>query len=516
MTHSPRRIIRTAAVVVLTALLGVSLTGCMPWNILPHPASTTSTPAPASVPSDLKPYYDQTLTWHACQSGMQCTTVKAPLDWSHPQGASIDLALVRQPAKGKRIGSLLVNPGGPGASGFDFVAQSVNYATDATLQQHFDIVGFDPRGVGRSTKVTCYGPKQMDAYLYDITPGAIGSDAWIAAQTASSAAFAQACQKNTGPLLAHVDTVSAARDLDLLRGVLGDRTLHYLGYSYGTYLGAVYAGLFPTHVGRMVLDGALDPAASNFEVTLEQSKGFENSLRLYMEKCLSNAKTCPFTGSVDNGMNTVASLLASVQASPIRNSDGRELGSNTLLTAIIYPLYDANATTYLNDLFSQVMQGDASLAFQFADAYNDRNPNGTYADNSTEAFTAINCLDYQYDANPASMRKQAAELAAAAPVIGPYMGYGDIGCAVWPYKSTVTRGPIHAKGAAPIVVVGTTNDPATPYVWAQNLSHELDSGHLVTYRGSGHTAYNKSNSCVNNAVDDYLVNGTVPGAGLTC
>jgi Predicted hydrolases or acyltransferases (alpha/beta hydrolase superfamily) len=511
-----RRGILRAIGVAATALVAFSLTACVPLPFLAGKTSQTSTPVQEQVDPQLSTFYGQKLVWTDCAKGMQCTTAKAPLDWTKPSAGSIRLALIRQPAKGTKIGSLLVNPGGPGASGYDFVKDSVDYATDAQLQKSFDIVGFDPRGVGRSSAVKCYDATKMDHYLYDITPGTRGSDAWIASQVRSSSDFGTACKQNTGALLAKVDTVSAAHDLDLLRAVLGDKKLNYLGYSYGTYLGATYAGLYPKKVGRMVLDGALDPAATNFDVTEVQSKGFESALRAYLADCLKNGKTCPFTGTVADAMSTIKQLLASVEQSPIRNRDGRELGANTLVTAIIYPLYDANSWKYLSDMFAQVLQGDSTYAFELADGYNSRNANGTYQDNSTEAFMAVNCLDYTYNDNPAVMRSQAAQLAAAAPVIGPYMAYGDIGCATWPYKSTATRGPIHAPGAGPIVVVGTTNDPATPYVWARNLASELDSGHLVTYHGQGHTAYNKSNACVNNAVDDYFVHGTVPEKDPMC
>jgi len=508
-----RRAARTVFVAI-AAVVALTLTGCVTWFI-PAKSSTTSTPAPEKVSAALQPFYQQKLVWTDCSSGKQCATAKAPLTWSDPSAGQVSLALIRQQAKGTKQGSLLVNPGGPGGSGYDFVKDSVDYATDKTLQSHFDVVGFDPRGVGHSTAVKCYDPKQMDDYLYGITPGQRGSDQWIAENTAISQQFGAACAKNTGALLGHVDTVSAARDLDLLRAVLGDTKLNYLGYSYGTYLGAVYAGLYPGKTGRLVLDGALDPAASNDEVTKVQAVGFESALRAYLKNCLTQ-KNCPFTGTVDDGMKTISQLLAAVERSPIRNSDGRELGANTLVTAIIYPLYDATAWSYLSSMFASVMKGEASVAFTLADGYNSRNSDGTYSDNSTEAFTAINCLDYGYDANPAAMRAQAAELAVAAPVIGPYMAYGDIGCATWPYKSTVQRGPIAAKGSAPILVVGTTNDPATPYVWAKNMASELENGHLLTYKGEGHTAYNKSNSCVNNTVDDFLVGGTVPPTGKTC
>ena len=508
-----RRAARTA-VIALAAVVALTLSGCVTW-FLPAKTATTSSPAPDKVSAALHPYYSQVLHWTSCASGKQCTTARAPLDWNDPGAGEIKLALIRQQAKGTKQGSLLTNPGGPGASGFDFVRDSVDFVADAQLQNHFDIVGFDPRGVGRSTAVKCYDPKQMDEYLYGITPGVRGSDQWIAENATIAKDFGQACQQNTGAALPKVDSVSAAHDLDLLRAVLGDTKLNYLGYSYGTYLGSVYAGLYPGKTGRLVLDGALDPAASNFDVTEVQAKGFESALRAYLTSCLTK-KACPFQGTVDGAMTTVGQLLAALEKSPIRNSDGRELGANTMVTAIITPLYDATAWSYLDKLFDSVMKGSASVAFQLADTYNDRNSDGTYADNSTEAFVAINCLDYTYNADPTVMREQAAELAKAAPVIGPYMAYGDIGCANWPYKATGDRGPISAKGSAPILVVGTTNDPATPYVWAKNLASELQNGHLLTYKGEGHTAYNKSNQCVNGAVDAFLVKGTIPAKGTTC
>ncbi len=508
---------RTVTVLATTAAalaLTLVLSACVPL-FLPQQARSTSSPTDEKVSAGLEPFYSQVLTWKDCGSGLQCTTASAPLDWTDPAQGAVDLALVRHPASGSRVGSLLVNPGGPGGSGYDFVKNSLDYATDAKLQAGFDIVGFDPRGVGRSSAVSCYQPAQMDEYLYGLTTAARGTDAWIQELETASADFGAACDKNTGALLGHVDSESAARDLDLMRAILGDKKLNYLGYSYGTFLGATYAELYPDKVGRLALDGALDPSTSNADVTRVQATGFENALRAYLTDCLDGAQ-CPFSGTVDQAMTTIGALLASVDASPITATDGRQLGANTLLTAIIYPLYQATAWPNLSEMFTTVLHGDADAAFQFADGYNGRNSDGSYSDNSTEAFMAINCVDYSYDDDPAAMRAQAATLEAAAPIIGKYMSYGDIGCANWPYKFTGERAEIHAKGAAPILVIGTTNDPATPYVWAKSLAAQLDSGHLVTYSGEGHTAYNKSNACVNNAVDDYLLKGTVPGADPKC
>jgi pimeloyl-ACP methyl ester carboxylesterase len=507
-----RRGRRTAVVVALVAAASL-LTGCF----APGPSvDRTSTPYPQTVDDSLERYYSQVMVWDDCGDGALCTDATVPLDWDDPSGEIASIALVRRPAtKGPAIGSLLVNPGGPGASGVDFVRDSADYAVDSALAARYDVVGFDPRGVGASTAVSCLDAAELDSYLYDITPGERGSDEWVQAQRTSAAAFAAACQERSGPLLPEVGTPSAARDLDVLRAALGDETLHYLGYSYGTFLGATYAGLFPDRVGRLVLDGAIDPAATSFDVVREQAKGFESALRAYLSDCL-RSDDCPFTGTVDAGMAQLKRMLEDVDASPIRAADGRELGASTLFTAIVYPLYDATAWGALSEMLAGVRRGDPAVAFQYADAYNGRDADGRYADNTTEAFLAINCVDYSYDADTASMRADEAALEQAAPTIGRYMAYGDILCSEWPAAFEGSREPIAAEGSAPILVVGTTNDPATPYVWAQALAGELSAGHLVTYDGEGHTAYNKSTSCVNDAVDAYLLEGTVPEVDPQC
>jgi pimeloyl-ACP methyl ester carboxylesterase len=516
---NPARFRRRASAVVAGAIvLALAVSGCATFFTGPQASptvSSTSTPTGENVDAALQPFYSQVIEWSDCDGGMQCATVMAPLDWSDPAAGTVDLAVVRQPARGgARLGSLLVNPGGPGASGYDFVKDSVGFATSKELQAQYDVVGFDPRGVGRSSKVTCLDNAGMDSYIYDILPGKRGSGRWIQEYTASSKTFADACGANSGDLLQHVDTVSAARDMDLMRAVLGDTKLNYLGYSYGTFLGSTYADLYPTHIGRMVLDGALDPTSSGFDVSLGQAVGFENAMRAYMADCLTRS-TCPFTGTVDEGMARIAQLLAEVDSTPIATADGRELGSSTLITAIVYPLYDATAWTYLSTMFAEVMAGKSDLAMQFADAYNGRGADGTYKDNSTEAFMAINCLDYPVTTDAATIAAQNAQLVAEAPVIGPYWTYGDIGCEVWPDQSTRTPHAVTAEGAPPILVVGTTGDPATPYKWAQALAGQLSTGQLITYVGEGHTAYGSS-SCVKGIVDTYLLTGSSPASDPRC
>ncbi|HEY4269899.1 MAG TPA: alpha/beta hydrolase [Galbitalea sp.] len=507
---------RRIGVVAVLAAAALVLSGCTSWFLPPR---ATSSPTNENVAADLAPYYHQALIWSACDGGFQCTTAKAPLDWSNPGGASIKLALIRKTASGHRLGSLLVNPGGPGASGYDFVRDSLSFAVDSTLQSSYDIVGFDPRGVGHSTPVKCESsPKQLDKFLFTVVKAKPGSAAWVAQQKKSTAAFGANCLKYTGALLGHVDTVSAARDLDLLRAALGDKKLNYLGYSYGTLLGQVNASLYPTKVGRMVLDGVVDPAVSNFQLGLDQAKSFETDLDNYLKACASSGN-CPLTGSYETDHQQVISLLSSLTASPLRNADGRELDGAAMGLAIAIPLYQENSADLLSNLFASVMKGDPKFAFQLLDSYYDRNANGTYSDNSTEANIAIDCLDYPQDFSPATLSSQAAKVTAAAPLLAPSFAY-SVGCWNWPFKPTGKPSVITADGAGPILVVGTTRDPATPYALAQAVAGQLSSGHLVTYNGDGHTAYNKGttagNKCVNRAVDNYFVSGTVPAQDPEC
>ena len=505
--------------VAAAALVGVAVTallsGCLQWFQTPQ-VETTSTPTGEQVDAALAEYYHQVLQWEPCGNGMQCTVARAPMDWANPADAEIELALVRHPATGTRLGSLLVNPGGPGGSGYDFVLDSVDYATSDRLQRSYDIVGFDPRGVGRSSAVSCYDdPAYLDEYNYGIIPGVPGTDEWIAALAVANAEFAQSCLTHTGPLLQFIDTESAARDLDLLRAVLGDAKLHYLGYSYGTFLGATYADLFPGNTGRLVLDGAVDPSTTDFDVTRTQAVGFESAFRAYLADCVAR-EGCPFSGSVDDAVARTSQLLDELTVAPLTGDDGRMLGSSTMFIAIILPLYNQDNWPYLDDLFSEVFAGQSSTAFFLADAYNGRSPDGTYVDNSTEAFLAINCLDYESEVTPDSMRADAALLKEAAPLFGPAMSYGGTLCEAWPFPATRQRVAIDAAGSSDILVLGTTNDPATPYVWAVALADQLQNGHLVTYEGEGHTAYTTGDACVQDVVDDYFVDGAVPSADPRC
>lgn len=487
-----------------------------------EPAGSAPTGSPSAAPSappsttgpGLEVYYAQEVTWEPCDGGTECATVEAPLDYAEPDGERVEIALRRTATDGAdRIGSLLVNPGGPGASGTQLVSSLPQLLSQGVLDR-YDVVGFDPRGVHRSTAVDCVDDAELDEIRATDHP--LDSPEGLEVYTAETAALAEACAARSGELLAHVDTVSAAKDLDIVRAALGDEQLHYLGYSYGTFLGATYADLFPERVGRLVLDGGMDPSLTMAEVAMGQARGFEAALRDYVSSCLGT-EGCPLSGTVEDGVAQVRRLLEVTRSTPLPTADGRELTYPLAMSGVLLPLYEDALWPVLSEALRQAMvERDGSQLLFLADVGADRQSDGTYATNSTEAFWAINCADYPVEGTVADWQRTAEEIAEAAPVFGPSLGYSEILCDVWPHESTAERAPLDAEGAAPILVVGTTGDPATPYEWSVALADQLASGHLLTYDGAGHTAYGRSNGCVTDAVDAYLLDGALPPEGARC
>jgi pimeloyl-ACP methyl ester carboxylesterase len=494
----------------------------------------------------LDKYYDQQVDWRNCGGRYYCGELHVPLDWQAVTSKSIHIALIKHVASGFSEGSILVDPGGPGESGVDLVNYGVTNAVDSNLAKHYDIVGFDPRGVGQSSSVKCFSNKENDKYLYSIDPNPIGSEVWVGDQMARAEDFAAACDKATGPLLGQIDTVSAAKDMDVIRAALGESKLNYLGYSYGTFLGTVYAGLFPSNTGRFVFDGADDPwggsgggsdgrpagvrlAASGYDVSpaddgdVEQAVGFEGDFDAYLRSCVAGAREalgksgpCPFRGTYAAAHASVEREFATITAHPLSGSDGRKIGGDNLATAIDDALYDTTDWPHLTRMFTQLQNGNAQEAFALADDYNDREPDGTYDDKSNLANLAIGCLEDGHDFDLEFDAAELVELKKVAPILGPYSAYGDIACSGWQYGPTAFPDRIHAAGTGPILVVGTTGDPATPYSDAQELAKQLDGGHLVTFHGEGHTAYDKGDKCIDRTVDDYFIDGTVPRKDPQC
>jgi pimeloyl-ACP methyl ester carboxylesterase len=510
---------RIVVAVVVLALLGSGV-GLVAAGLLGD-GSGSSGPLPEPTPeagSEVAPspaladFYGQDLDWQACDDH-ECATLTVPLDYAAPRGRTIELALLRVPARAERLGALVVNPGGPGAPGTDYAA-AASQVLGRPVLEHLDVVGFDPRGTGRSSPIDCLSDEQLDTYLaLDPSPDDAGERA---ALLDSLDAFGQGCVTSDPQLAAHVSTIEAARDMDVLRSALGRAQLDYLGASYGTELGATYAELFPEQVGRFVLDGAVDVSATSRELSLGQARGFETALRAYVENCVETVDSCYLGDSVDGGIAAISDFLAEVDDQPIQTSDGRQLTVGTSFLGIVLPLYVRDYWYVLSASLRAAFGGNGAGLLALSDLYAARGPTGSYTDNRAEAILAINCLDDPFAIEPGRVAAELPAFREASPTFGDVFAWGLVNCRGQVAETTEEPLTIDGSGAAPIVVVGTTRDPATPYEWAQALADQLDSAVLVTRDGDGHTGYNVGNDCVDDAVEDYLLEGTVPDDGLTC
>ncbi|EFL34702.1 protease [Streptomyces viridochromogenes DSM 40736] len=446
----------------------------------------------------------------------QCATMKAPLDWHDPKGDTIDLELIRARTSGsesERIGSLIFNFGGPGQSG---VTTLPGFGEDfETLRTRYDLVSFDPRGVGRSAPVFCENDQQLDAYFQqDATPDDASERTEFVDNTED---FNQACEQNSGKKLPHVRTTDAARDMDLMRQVLGDNKLHYFGFSYGTELGGVYAHLFPKRVGRAVFDAVVDPTENPEQSSLGQAEGFQLALDNFAEDCVSKTEKCPIGDSAQDVKNRIAALLKSLDSKPIPGVFPRELTQSAATNGIVQALYSQDLWETLTEGLNQAYGGDGSILMLLSDSMNGRSKNGEY-DNSVAAFTAISCADAKPRYDTAYVQRKLPEFRAASPLFGDTLAWGMIGCTDWAVPGAADHPDVSAPGSAPILVVGNTGDPATPYEGARKMVDALGKGVGVelTYRGQGHGAYDSKNTCVQGAVNGYLLDGKVPPAGTVC
>lgn len=492
---------RKAVAAILAGIL--SLTGCTSVEATSKYTTVTS-------------YYNQKISWTNCGEKLKCSTVDVPIDYAKPGNGSIKISINWLASTGKAdLGWLLENPGGPGASGIDFVASGGDQVASVELRKRYNVVGFDPRGVQRSAPIKCLDAKGTDHLLYDDF-GPNGSAEELATSRAEMKKFIAACQKNSGKIFGFVDTVSAAKDIDVIRSALGAKKLNYIGFSYGTFLGTTYAALFPKLVGRVVLDGAIDPTVSDEQQSLNQLKAFNQALRNYLADCLSKS-SCLFSGTVDSSISRIDAFFKSLEKNPIKTNDGRQLNAESGVTGMIMTLYSNDYWQYLDQAFQEAFKGDGTTFMRLADFYNDRNDDGTYASNTFEANIAVSCLDSRADSSATAMAAQNAKALAISPFLGRYWLNGAVGCEQWPYPIAKKPASYAAKGSGPILVVGTTGDPATPYWQSQNLAKKiLSNGHLVTFNGEGHTAYGRSNACVVKAVDDYLIRGIVPAKDPNC
>lgn len=484
---------RVTRVVVLVALL---VSACR----VPLPtASQSPSPAPHKLAS-----------WSDCGDGFQCATIQVPLDYSNPQGRSISLALLRKPAtdRSRRIGSVLLNPGGPGGSGNDFLRRDTALFTE--LNTRFDLVAWDPRGVGDSTPIMCLTGPQMDAYLAldPVLDDSQEQNAWIQANKD----FALGCRRNSGYLLPFMDSESTARDMDRVRDAIGDNKLTYLGFSYGTFIGQWYAHLFPTHVRALALDGVVDSQVHGSDAALTQLAGFEKNLDAYLAGCTARS-TCPFA-NVSDPRAWLTTIMSRLDVTPLP-AGSRQLTRNLAMTGVLATMYTQDRWSRLDQALAAVEAGDGTKLLVLADSYDERNPDGTYNSIQNGGFAATACIER----TPATTQVFSkglteADVIRVAPFFGPWQEWQGLYCEFWPELPRPYQ-PLTVAGAPPILLIGATNDPATPYSEAQGVSHEIPNSVLLTRVGNGHTSYGFS-KCIDVAENAYLIDLTLPPKGTVC
>ena len=474
------------------------------------PASATARPT-ATAPTAVKVAPAKLSAFTSCGGGFTCATLTVPLDPAKPQLGTVALALTRHRAGGKRIGSLLVNPGGPGASAVEFLHDAYT-EIPAEVRARFDLVAFDPRGVGRTAPVRCETTAQLDRYFHlDPSPT---TTAGLRAIDAGNRMLARGCSQRSGRILPYVSTRIVAQDMDRVRAALGDPKLTYLGYSYGTSIGASYLEQFPTRVRAMVLDGALDPTLSWDQLLAGQSRGFDVALKAFLADC--ERTRCAFRRAVSGDLTKAYdALAASVTKRPLPGDKTRTVGPGEFSFGVGAGLY---SKMYGWPAIAAALaaakggQGDALLAL--SDSYLERSDKG-YA-NVDEANFAVNCVDRPWPRTIAPYVALAKRVGKDYPRFGPSIALSGLGCAVWPVPPVGTPHPVVAKGSPPVLVIGTTRDPATPYIWAQGLAKQLSRGVLLTHVGDGHTAYRTSApSCLTRPVNAYLITARAPAAS-TC
>ena len=475
-----------------------TLTSRVPTTGAVSPTTATTVPAPLPV---------QPVVWVPCADGLQCGSVTVPLDYAHPDGPTIAIAVARHPATdpSERLGSVVINPGGPGLSGIDDLPNELKILTPGLLAR-FDIVSFDPRGVERSSPVTCgEGSGGPPGELPDPTPTTPTARQEL---VANDMEFAAACKQASGSILPYVGTVDTAMDLDRIRAAIGDAQLTYIGHSYGTLLGETYAELYPTHIRAMVLDSVIDPSISMVQMVSDQAVGFEGVLDDFFTWC-AGTSACSWRPA-GSAQDALLAMIAASRSERLPGSGGRTVGPGEYYDALLASLYSQSSWPALGSALADAQAGNGASLLALSDGYTT-----TGATNLADANTAITCLDHPAPGNPALYPSLVADSAQSAPVFGPLLTWGILGCGVWSAPATRLPQPISAPGSPPILVVGTTQDPATPYKWAVHVAAMLPHGALVTVDGENHVAYYYS-ACVRAIDESYLMNLTTPPAGTTC
>lgn len=462
------------------------------------------------------------LSWKTCNRNFQCATLRVPIDYANKDLGSFNIAVMRyrDPNQHDRIGSLVINPGGPGVSGLEYVLNA-EYSLNPEILERYDIVGFDPRGVGQSSAIHCLTDSEQDAaFATDPKPD---NDAEFAQALTDTQEFIDKCLVNTAHL-GYFSTVNVARDMDFLRQNLGDTQLNYLGFSYGTYLGTLYAQQYPDKVGRFVLDGAINPSISVEQQSLLQAKAFDKALTNFINDCHRD-KNCPLP--LDATGDFFTELFKSIAAKPLTIPDGgstRLITEGLVVTGTAAALYDDVAGwSLLQTAVAQALEGDGTGFAQLADGYYGRTSDGAYVDNQNDANVIIDCLDWPSSSTIEEIRAAAPKFVKTAPVFGPYVAYSEITCNLLNQRignlhtdQNTDQNSAQIKLNKPILIIGTTQDPATPYAWAKALNSYILGSRLVTLKGEGHTGYGRGSACTDDAVDTYLTTGQVPAQNITC
>jgi pimeloyl-ACP methyl ester carboxylesterase len=511
-TDVPDRKLMRARISIIALALTVILSGC----------SATQEEAEVTEPefSALAEYEEQRVDWSQCYDYFDCAELRVPIDYQDLSVGTFRIALLRAPAKDqdRRLGSIVVNPGGPGGSGIDY-AYAADYVFSPEITDRYDIVGFDPRGVGESEPIFCFTDEELDEnFAADAKPD---NAAELQESLDESERYAEKCLENND-YLEHFTTIATARDMDILRAALGEQTLNYVGKSYGTYLGTLYAELFPANVGRFVLDGAVDPNVPMKEQSLTQAIGFERATTAFIKECLTLID-CPFTGTVAQARATIVATLQSAATTPlpqrnVRDNDDRMVTESLILVGIASSLYDdVDGWPKLRQAFTESAQSFGDTFLQLADEYSGRNPDGTFRSNDFDSGAVIDCLDWRDERTTEQYTADVTEFAAKAPIFGPYIAYAGLHCQFLPKPKTQrVANTTTTITTAPIIVIGTLRDPATPYAWSVSLAKIFKGSSLISLDGDGHTGHGRGSTCVDDAVDAFLLKGTLPPAALMC
>ena len=467
------------------------------------------TPVASEGVKSIEDVFAQEIRWEQCEGNFQCAEVQAPLDWLNPASEFITIALMRNSSASDKP-PIFINPGGPGVSAIKWMREGYESIGSKELRSEFQLVAFDPRGVGESTAVKCSSEELKDKVYYVPSPHAFGSDADIAYSREVLKEFADSCLG--GIDTAYLNTQQSARDLDLLRQLFDLEQLDYLGFSYGTLLGSTYAALFPDRVGKFVLDGAIDPTLSEGEMLLSQVQGFDAAFRSYLADCLTKLN-CPFKRDVDSALQVVQDLLLKIETTPMQTQIRRELSIQAALSGIIAALYSQESWIYLTQALTEALDGDGTTLLLLADYYNDRDIESGYTSNLNEANIAISCADGRVpEAEAAELNRRFVE---ASQVFGKYFTHPNLACEPWPTGKSQVELDFSVPLANGPLVVGTTGDPATPYTQAVALSELLSGATLLTLKGEGHTAYG-TNVCIDAIVEAYFRGQNIGTGNKTC